>query len=70
MNFDELTPELQEKVRTCKTAGELVALAESEGVELSDDQLEGLSGGAVWNCNDNICADYRGPDLDPDPGWN
>ena len=71
MNFEDLkNPGLQEKLKACKTAEELVALAESEGVELSDAELDGLSGGAVWDCSDNICVDYRGNELDPDPGWN
>ena len=48
MNFEDLTPELQEKVRACKTADELVALASAEGVELTDEQLEGIAGGMNW----------------------
>ena len=34
MDFKELSPELQEKARACKTPEELVALAEKEGYEL------------------------------------
>ena len=71
MNFEDLkNPELQEKLKTCRTAEELVVLAKAEGFELSDAELESVSGGAIWDCSDNICADYRGPELDPDPGWN
>ena len=59
MNFDELkNPELQEKLMACKTAEDLVALAEAEGVELSDDQLESISGG-IWLCDDHTCGGYR-----------
>ena len=59
MNFDELTPEQQEKVRACKTTEDILALAKEEGYELSDAELETVSGGSVWdalaegigNCN-------------------
>ena len=40
MNYADLTPELLEKAKACKTTDDLVALAKSEGVELSDEQLE------------------------------
>lgn len=49
-SFDELTPEQMEKARTCKSSDELVKLAASEGVELTDDQLEAISGGSWYNC--------------------
>lgn len=48
MNFEELTPEQKEKVRSCKTADELIALAEAEGVELSDAELDSIAGGKEW----------------------
>ena len=49
MKFEELSPELQEKVAACKTAEEIFALAKSEGVELSGDYLELVSGGAIFS---------------------
>jgi len=36
MNFEDLTPELQEKVKAYKTPEEIFALAKEEGYELSD----------------------------------
>jgi hypothetical protein len=40
MNFEDLkNPELQEKLKACESAAELVELAQEEGVELSDEQL-------------------------------
>ena len=48
MEFKDLTEEQRVKARACKTPDELVQLATEEGVELSDDQLEEVSGGA-WN---------------------
>ena len=50
MNFDDLTPEQIEKAKSCKSNEELIALAESEGIELNEEQLETLSGGGgAWN---------------------
>ena len=49
-SFNDLTPEQMEKARDCKNADELVQLASSEGVELSDDQIEAIAGGAWYNC--------------------
>ena len=46
MNFEELTPEQQEKARACTTPEELLALAKEEGIELSDTDLETVSGGS------------------------
>ena len=49
MNFNDLTPELQEKVRACKTVEEVLALAKEEGYELSQAELEAVSGGSSWS---------------------
>lgn len=40
-----LTDEQKAKARACNTPEEILALAKEEGYELSDDQLEGISGG-------------------------
>jgi len=48
MNFNDLTPELQEKVRACKTTEDILALAKEEGYELSQAELEAVSGGSIW----------------------
>lgn len=63
MNYEVLSPELMSKAKACTTNEELMALAESEGIELTDEQLEAVSGGIKWSCednvcNDNICSDY------------
>lgn len=47
MKFEDLAPELQEKAKACKTPDEILALASEEGYELSDEELESVSGG--WN---------------------
>lgn len=52
MNIDDmdLSPELREKARACKTPEEMLALVKEEGFELSDEQLQDVSGGADWSC--------------------
>ena len=45
MRFEDLTPEQKEKVKECKNADELLAIAREEGYELSEDELEAVSGG-------------------------
>ena len=42
----DLTKEQIEKASQCKSQEELLALAEKEGVKLTDEQLEAISGGA------------------------
>ena len=48
-----LTEEQIAKVKACKNSEEILALAKAEGVTLSDEQLEAVSGGG--------CADNVGP---------
>ena len=49
MKFEDLkNPELQEKLKSANTPDELVALAKGEGLELTDAQLEAVSGGKEW----------------------
>ena len=64
MEFKDLTPEQKEKARACKTAEELVALAESEGMDLSDEQLESVAGGS-WG---KSCDNYDDPCPGDNPG--
>lgn len=47
--YDGLTEEQKAKAKACRTPEELVNLAKSEGVELTDEQLEGIAGGTGWN---------------------
>ena len=45
-----LTEEQKNKVKECKSSEEILALAKSEGVTLTDEQLEAVSGGACIEC--------------------
>ena len=40
-----LTEEQIKKVEACKSSEEILALAKAEGIELTDEQLEAVSGG-------------------------
>ena len=56
--YESLSDDLKAKVANCKTGEELVALAEKEGIELTDEQLDAISGGGGWLCSDYSCDDY------------
>ena len=56
MRFEDLSPELQEKAKACRNPEELAALAESEGLELSDEELNSLNGGTWQGCGNNQCG--------------
>ena len=51
MNINDLdiSPELKEKARACKTPDEILALAKKEGYKLSEEELASVSGGG-WSC--------------------
>lgn len=49
MNFEDLTPEQLEKAKACESPEDILALAAEEGYELSDEQIESISGGLSWD---------------------
>ena len=49
MNIDNITPGFAEKARACETSDELLELAKQEGIELTDEQIESISGGGIWS---------------------
>lgn len=62
MQFEDLKdPALQERLRACQSAEELAAIAAEMGIELSDEELEAVSGGVDWSCalHDSTCDGYR-----------
>lgn len=40
---------MRDKVGACETPQDLVALAGEQGVELTDEQLQAISGGSDWD---------------------
>lgn len=63
MNVNDLSPELQEKARACKTSEELLELAKEEGMEIPDEELEALASGGwcsdhEWGCPADKCGVY------------
>ncbi|ETP71359.1 Nitrogen fixation protein of unknown function [Lachnospiraceae bacterium JC7] len=66
MDFSHLDPELRAKAEKCESLEELVQLAKENGIELSDEQLDMITGGedggfwcldqngyCSWYCMDN-----------------
>ena len=49
--FDGLSEDLKKKATECKNAEELIALAKTEGIELTDEQMDAISGGVNWSCD-------------------
>ena len=60
MDFKDITEEQKKKAAACKTPEDLLALANNEGIELSDDDLQAISGGGtwdspfIWDCSDYV----------------
>jgi len=48
MEFKDLTEEQKAKFNG-KTPEQIIELAKEEGIELSDEQLESISGGGAWS---------------------
>ena len=49
--YDSLSDDLKAKATSCKSAEELMNLAKTEGIELTDEQLDAISGGVNWSCD-------------------
>ena len=57
-SYDNLSEDVKAKLKGCETPEEILALAQEEGYELIDEQLEGVSGGWGGKCEDqNYCFD-------------
>ncbi|MBQ9004460.1 MAG: Nif11-like leader peptide family natural product precursor [Eggerthellaceae bacterium] len=58
MNLENLdiSPELREEAKECKSPEELLALAKREGYKLSDAEMEAISGGVAWGSS---CGSYK-----------
>ena len=49
--FNELSDDVKQKAAACTSADELLALATSIGIKLSDDEVESIAGGTWGNSN-------------------
>ena len=58
-----LSQEQIAKVKACKNHEELLALAKAEGIELSDEQLEAVSGGICTSTPDFQCPVCGSKDI-------
>lgn len=47
MKLGDLSPELLEQAEKCETQEEFMALAKENGLELTEEDLEGIAGGVV-----------------------
>ena len=54
MELSDLSLEQRFKAQQCTSADELIELAQAEGVELTDEQLEEFTGGSHWYNRGNI----------------
>ena len=48
--YENLSDEVKAKVKDCKTTEDIMKLAQSEGIELTEEQLEAVAGGSPWGC--------------------
>ena len=56
MKFEDLTPEQQERAKACKTPEEILALAKEVGYELSEEEIDTISGGGDGEpCWTHVC---------------
>ena len=56
MKFEgiDISPELREKAKACKTPEEVLELAKKEGYKLSDAEMEAISGGGWSACSTDV----------------
>lgn len=59
--YDSLPESAKANLENCRTPEEMHELAQEEGYELSDEQLDGISGG--WSSS-NPCESRTNPILD------
>ena len=65
--LEGLNEEQIEKVHACKSSDELMALARQEGVELTEEQLQAVSGGCGTNSkkDEEVDLNEKRPNTNP-----
>ena len=58
MDFNDLSAEQKAKVSNCRTIEELFELAKEEGMDISDEELDGVAGGAWCNAHEYSCPGF------------
>jgi len=53
----KLTGELKDKVESVETKEEMKAIIAEAGIELTDDELDGVAGGVTWKLKENYTYD-------------
>ena len=53
--FDNLSEETRAKLVAAKTPEEILAVAKDEGLKLSEEDLEAISGGSRWTASCDFC---------------
>lgn len=61
MNLDNFTEDQKQRVQECTNAEEIMAFVRDEGIELTDEQLDAVSGGLI--------AGWFPKDVDPKLIW-
>ena len=56
MEFNDLTDEQKATMRACETPEDVLAFVKEEGIELTDSQLEEISGG-TWTTKSKGCGE-------------
>lgn len=70
MNYDDLGMEQKESLLGCRTPEDIIALAKTEGYELSDAEIEQVVGGSLW-FPDVTCPKCGAPaEKDPTGVWH
>ena len=70
MKFDDLTPEQLAKTKACRTPEDILMLAKEEGYELTNEELEQITGGtADWFETGNYTCPNCGNQIFTQPGY-
>ncbi len=58
MNYTDVPDSIRERAMACKSPEELLSLAKEEGYELSDEDLDAVSGGEDWGAAELNCGSH------------